>query len=415
MLTLNVDWFQLFEGRTHASGALYLSMNNLPREERMKPENIILVGVMPGPKEAKIDQMNNFLESLVDELVELYGGVTVKTASFPNGTIVYATLISIACDIPAARKTTGFTGHASTNACHKCKRHFSVIAGSSKIDYSRFDNESWVTRTKEMNAIYANMWACTELSAERADLEKQNGTWFSELHCLHYFDPIRCTIVDPMHNLFLGTAKHMISSWKDPGYLPAAVLVRMQCLADDALPEKDFKNWTLFVKACQKLTGPSAMYSEIDSAHQLLGDFGKKCEILYGNSSITPNMYLHMNLRELMFDFGPVYEFCLQVTFMRVFLEKAFNSTFLYAYFTNLLPPIIQFLESIAQVMLVSALLPLPCLENGHPPVLAFNLPMFLQVVTNPWYNVTRSEALPPTTLPIKLQPLTMMKDDHYQ
>ncbi|OAD74827.1 hypothetical protein PHYBLDRAFT_102084, partial [Phycomyces blakesleeanus NRRL 1555(-)] len=181
---------------------------NLPREERMKPENIILVGVMSGPKEVKIDQMNNFLEPLVDELVELYSGITVKTAAFPNGTIVCAALMCVACDIPAARKTAGFTGHASTNTCHKCKCHFSVIAGSSKIDYSGFDNESWVPRTKEMNAIYADMWACAESNAERADLEKQNGTRFSKLHCLHYFDPVWCTIVDPMHNLFLGTAKH---------------------------------------------------------------------------------------------------------------------------------------------------------------------------------------------------------------
>ncbi|OAD79333.1 hypothetical protein PHYBLDRAFT_139365 [Phycomyces blakesleeanus NRRL 1555(-)] len=419
MLTLNVDWFQPFEGRTHASRALYLSMNNLPREERMKPKNIILVGVMP------------------DKLVELYGGITVKTATFPNGTIVCAALMCVACDIPAARKTAGFTEYPSTNDCHKCERHFSVIAGSSKIDYSGFDNESWVPRTKEMNAIYANMWAYAESNAERADLE---------------------------------------NVWKDLGYLPAAVLVRMQCLADgiivppgytilsakiesgfpymkadkwqswcliyllvllkDALPEKDFKNWTLFVKTCQKLTGPSVTYSEIDSAYKLLGEFGKECEILYGKSSITPNMHLHMHLHESMLDFGPVYAFWLysferyngklkniktnrqnglDVTFMRVFLEKAFISTFLHAYSTNLLPPMIQFLESIAQVTLVSALSPLPCLENGHPPVLAFNFPIFLQAATNPWYNVTRSEALPPTTLPIKLQPLTMMKNDDYQ
>ncbi|OAD80250.1 hypothetical protein PHYBLDRAFT_163272 [Phycomyces blakesleeanus NRRL 1555(-)] len=55
------------------------------------------------------------------------------------------------------------------------------------------------------------------------------------LHRLHYFDPIQYTIFNPMHNLFLGTAKHMISAWKDLRYLPTAVLVRMQRLADDIL------------------------------------------------------------------------------------------------------------------------------------------------------------------------------------
>ncbi|OAD79047.1 hypothetical protein PHYBLDRAFT_164129 [Phycomyces blakesleeanus NRRL 1555(-)] len=326
------------------------------------------------------------------------------------------------------------------------------------------------------NATEAEMWFCAESDAERAVLEKQHGTHFSELHCLHYFDPFRCTIVDPMHNLFLGTAKRMISVWKDLRYLPTAVLIRMQRLADgilvppgyailstkiesgfpymkadewqswcliyslvvlkDALPEDDYKNWTLFVKACRKLTGPSVTYSEIDSAYQLLREFGKECETLYGESSITPNMHLHMHLRESMLNFGPVYAFWLysfkryngklkniktnccnglEVTFMRVFLEKAFIGSFLRAYSTNLSSPLIEFLEGVAQVKSNSDSSSPLNLDAGHPPALPFSLAMFQQAATNPWYNVTGSEALPPTTLPIKLQPLTMMKDDYYQ
>ena len=29
---------------------------------------------------------------------------------------------------------------------------------------------------------------------------------------LEYFDPIRFTIIDPMHHLFLGTAKYMMKN-----------------------------------------------------------------------------------------------------------------------------------------------------------------------------------------------------------
>ena len=32
---------------------------------------------------------------------------------------------------------------------------------------------------------------------------------------LEYFDPIRMTILDPMHNLFLGTAKRCFNLWRD--------------------------------------------------------------------------------------------------------------------------------------------------------------------------------------------------------
>ncbi|OAD69116.1 hypothetical protein PHYBLDRAFT_172369 [Phycomyces blakesleeanus NRRL 1555(-)] len=156
-------------------------------------------------------------------------------------------------------------------------------------------------------------------------------------------------------------------------------LIYSLVILKDALPENDYKNWTLFVKACQKSTGPSVTYSEIDSTHQLLGEFGKKCEILYGESSITPNMHLHMQLHESMLDFGPVYAFwlysferyngklkniktnrrnCPEVTLMRVFLEKSF----------------------------IDVSSPLN-LDVGHPPALPFSLAIFQQAITNPWYN----------------------------
>jgi hypothetical protein len=51
---------------------------------------------------------------------------------------------------------------------------------------------------------------CTSKS-ERESLERDFGTRYSVLLELVYFDPIRMTALDPMHNLFLGTAKHMMS------------------------------------------------------------------------------------------------------------------------------------------------------------------------------------------------------------
>lgn len=49
----------------------------------------------------------------------------------------------------------------------------------------------------------------------RERLEKEYGVRYSVLLELEYFDPIRMTIIDPMHNLFLGTAKRMLILWKD--------------------------------------------------------------------------------------------------------------------------------------------------------------------------------------------------------
>ena len=55
-LHLNVDWFQPFKHTQHSEGVIYLTILNLPRSERFLQHNVILVGVIPGPKEPKKHQ-----------------------------------------------------------------------------------------------------------------------------------------------------------------------------------------------------------------------------------------------------------------------------------------------------------------------------------------------------------------------
>ena len=45
LLTLNLNWFEPFECGGYSVEAIYLSIQNLPRDVRFRPENIILVGV----------------------------------------------------------------------------------------------------------------------------------------------------------------------------------------------------------------------------------------------------------------------------------------------------------------------------------------------------------------------------------
>ncbi|OAD80875.1 hypothetical protein PHYBLDRAFT_102425, partial [Phycomyces blakesleeanus NRRL 1555(-)] len=93
---------------------------NLPYEERFKPENVILVGLMPGPKEPKTKEINHYSKPIVDELLQLFTGITIPTFECPAGVNVCAALHMIVCDIPATRKTSGFTIHNSTCACLRC-------------------------------------------------------------------------------------------------------------------------------------------------------------------------------------------------------------------------------------------------------------------------------------------------------
>lgn len=70
-LMLNIDWFEPFEHSVYAVGVVFLSLLNLPRHIRYDKENIILCGLIPGPKEPSLN-VKSFLEPLIDELLVLW-------------------------------------------------------------------------------------------------------------------------------------------------------------------------------------------------------------------------------------------------------------------------------------------------------------------------------------------------------
>ena len=76
-LQLNVDWFQPFDHTQHSEGTIYMSILNLPRHKRFLQEYILLIGIMPGPKEPHY-HINSFLKPLVDELKQLWQGMPME-------------------------------------------------------------------------------------------------------------------------------------------------------------------------------------------------------------------------------------------------------------------------------------------------------------------------------------------------
>ena len=54
------------------------------------------------------------------------------------------------------------------------------------------------------------MWLRAKTQAERNEIEQEHGSTFSQLSLLPYFDCVEFIILDPMHNLFEGTAKRVL-------------------------------------------------------------------------------------------------------------------------------------------------------------------------------------------------------------
>lgn len=189
--------------------------------------------------------------------------------------------------------------------------------------------------------------AASEL--EKYKLEIDKGVRFSELLRLYYFDIVRMHIVDPMHNLLLGTAKKMHVYWLDHKILTKAHLQKMQeemkqfvvpnnigrlpikiaagmmnftanewknytliyslILLKGKIPDEDLKCWRYFVQALSYLCNKSLDVKKLESIHETLLRFGETCEKLYGPQFITPNMHLHCHLIDCILDYGPMYVF----------------------------------------------------------------------------------------------------------
>ena len=104
-LGLGCDWFQPYKHVTYSVGVLYLVIFNLPREERFKMENIILLGIIPGPSEPK-KTMNSYLGPFVQDLLEFWEGVAIWHK--PSQSFVTIRMNTVQCtDAPSALRSLG--------------------------------------------------------------------------------------------------------------------------------------------------------------------------------------------------------------------------------------------------------------------------------------------------------------------
>ena len=93
-LMLSVDWFQPYDHFTYSIGVIYLVIMNLPRAYRYKRQNIIRVGIIPGPSEPPLS-INSYLTPLVTELLQLWVRVQITLPNSDNK-IIRAALLAVA-------------------------------------------------------------------------------------------------------------------------------------------------------------------------------------------------------------------------------------------------------------------------------------------------------------------------------
>lgn len=185
-----------------------------------------------------------------------------------------------------------------------------------------------------------------------ASKESETGYRYTELLRLPYFNPSRMLTIDPMHNLFLGSGKHILKNvWIKLGLITESQFELIQNRIDrivcppniGRIPNKvksgfasftadQYKNWIVyfsllslrdiligadlecwrhFILACRYLCSREITHDQITIADALLMQFCRRIECMYGKEIITPNMHMHAHLRECLLDYGPSHVFWL--------------------------------------------------------------------------------------------------------
>ena len=71
-------------------------------------------------------------------------------------------------------------------------------------DIGGFDQSKWTARVGENHKSTGFELLQCNTKEKVKEKERETGVRYSELFRLPYHDPVRCHVIDPMHNLFLG-------------------------------------------------------------------------------------------------------------------------------------------------------------------------------------------------------------------
>lgn len=207
--SLSADGFNPYgnkaAGKSASAGSMAMVLLNLPPSLRYKAENMFLCGVIPGPKEPSLDEMNHFLKPVVDQLDISYkrGTHYSKTPNHPSGRSARSALAVVVTDMPGSKRVSGLAGTGS-------KAHFCSHCEIPLSDLANFDWRSWKPRDVTVLRDQAFAWKNAKCEADRDTIYKAYGVRWSELWRLSYWNPLKMLVIDGMHNIFEGIVAYHI-------------------------------------------------------------------------------------------------------------------------------------------------------------------------------------------------------------
>ena len=119
LFSLSTDGFTLFEKFRHDCWPLLLINLNCSPMIRFKVENMLPLGIVPGPKAPR--SIESFLMPMIEEFEVLSGGVYFKGAEGEKSVFLRAYIYFVTGDLPAISKLCCLTGFNGRRPCRFCE------------------------------------------------------------------------------------------------------------------------------------------------------------------------------------------------------------------------------------------------------------------------------------------------------
>ncbi|MBW0477344.1 hypothetical protein O181_017059 [Austropuccinia psidii MF-1] len=180
-------------------GPIILICLNPPPSERLKPENVYVAGIIPGPKEPTAIQLKYLLIPHIKELKELWKGYNFSpTSTGPSGSFIHVAILMDIADVVSMRKLTGFISHSGNNFCNFCTIHKAQMEEiGPQFHYMCSYQNQKSTIAKWLRAS----------PQQRQEISSEYGVQYSIFEALLYWDATRMVNLDIMNNLILGILK----------------------------------------------------------------------------------------------------------------------------------------------------------------------------------------------------------------
>ncbi|PPQ79324.1 hypothetical protein CVT24_007406 [Panaeolus cyanescens] len=185
--------------QTTSSTGIWLVLLNLPAHLRYLHQNMYIAGVIPGPNKPSLEELNHYMDLVVNDLLEFYNpGVRFsRTFKYPNGRVFKAMIIPLISDMLASRQVIGQSAAPSSH-------NFCTACDIDQDDINIIDRTYWPPKDPAQIREYAELWRDAPSQTIRQQSYSATGIRWSPMFRLPYWEPAKYTVVDAMHTLDLG-------------------------------------------------------------------------------------------------------------------------------------------------------------------------------------------------------------------